>query len=279
MIPREPTVHRPPLACLVVALCVASTLWSPAAQAQARHRGGRGPVFVGGYFYDPFYGPYPWWGPDAYPYGYAPVYDDSASVRVLVTPRQASVYVDGFYAGIVDDFDGVFQRLPLPPGEHEIVLHLEGYRTVHQRLNLEPNTTYKVHYAMEKLAAGETSEAPPSAPAVPPPPPGSAVSPLPGRRGQGPPPGPASPVHQEGVPQGEFGTIAIRAQPAGAEVTIDGERWTGSGTDAPLLVQVAAGRHRIAVQKEGYRPFATDVDVRRGETTPINVSLPVERER
>src|SRR3982074_950893 len=64
--PKESTLHRLPLACLVVVLGLASTLWSPAAQAQGRHRGGRGPVFVGGYFYDPFYGPYPWWGPDAY---------------------------------------------------------------------------------------------------------------------------------------------------------------------------------------------------------------------
>jgi hypothetical protein len=275
-------LHRPPLACLVAVLCVASTLWSPAPQAQGRHRGGRGLVFVGGYFYDPFYGPYPWWGPEAYPYGYAPVYDDSAAVRVVVTPRQASVYVDGFYAGIVDDFDGVFQRLPLPPGEHEVVLHLEGYRTVHQRLNLEPNATYKIHYTMEKLAAGETSEAAPSAPPVPPPPPGSAVSPLTGRRGQGPPPppGPVSPVRRDGARhEGEFGTIAIRVQPAGAEVTIDGERWTGSDTGAPLLVQVTEGRHRVAVQKEGYRPFSTDIDVHGGQTTPINVSLSMERER
>src|ERR1700704_5347908 len=36
--------------------------------ASAQHRGGhvRGPVFVGGYFYDPFFGPYPWWGPSAF---------------------------------------------------------------------------------------------------------------------------------------------------------------------------------------------------------------------
>jgi hypothetical protein len=26
-------------------------------------------VFIGGYFYDPFFGPYPWWPLEAYPYG------------------------------------------------------------------------------------------------------------------------------------------------------------------------------------------------------------------
>ena len=35
-------------------------------------------------------------------------------------PRNAEVYVDGRYAGIVDDYDGTFQRLDLEPGSHEI---------------------------------------------------------------------------------------------------------------------------------------------------------------
>jgi len=38
-----------------------------------------------------------------------------AEVRVLVTPPEAAVYVDGYYAGLVDDLDGFFQRLPLTP--------------------------------------------------------------------------------------------------------------------------------------------------------------------
>ena len=50
--------------------------------------------------------PYPGFG---YPPG---VYNDPAvAIRLLVTPRDASVYVDGYAAGVVDDYDGVFQRL------------------------------------------------------------------------------------------------------------------------------------------------------------------------
>jgi hypothetical protein len=41
----------------------------------------------------------------------------------MARPEEAAVYVDGFYAGIVDDFDGVFQKLLLPPGDHTIVLY------------------------------------------------------------------------------------------------------------------------------------------------------------
>ena len=81
----------------------------------------RGHVFIGGYFYDPFFGPYPWWPRTAYPYWYFPVFDNRAEVLLRVQPKEAedaAVYVDGFYAGIVDDFNGVFQSLPLTAGAH-----------------------------------------------------------------------------------------------------------------------------------------------------------------
>src|SRR5579871_6547904 len=94
--------------------------------AEAQRRGivrapARSVVFVGGFgpryaFYDPFffdfqwgYGPYPYgpWGPYGYgpygPYGYGR-YDNSASIRLLVKPKEAEVYVDGYRAGIVDSY-------------------------------------------------------------------------------------------------------------------------------------------------------------------------------
>src|SRR5690348_14342810 len=95
-------------------------------------------VFVGGYFYDPFFGPYPWWPHPAYPHPYWPMFENRAVLRVLATPDDAAVYVDGFYAGIVDDFNSFFQGLPLPPGGHEVVLYLAGYRTIHRRVYLAP---------------------------------------------------------------------------------------------------------------------------------------------
>jgi hypothetical protein len=47
-------------------------------------------------------------------------------LRLQVRPRNAAVYVDGYYAGTVDDFDGVFQRLTLEVGPHEIELEAPG---------------------------------------------------------------------------------------------------------------------------------------------------------
>jgi hypothetical protein len=227
-------------------------------------------VFVGGYFYDPFFGPYPWWGPSAFAYPYFPVYDERAQVRLMVTPKEAAVYVDGYYAGIVDDFDGVLQSLPLPPGGHEITIYLEGHQTAHQRLFLSPRKSYKVRYTLQALASGETSEAPPVAPPVPPPPPGSAMLPRTGFPGVQPPP--LASIALSAAASG-FATIAFRVQPADAQIFVDGERWNPSEPGERLLVQVSVGSHHVEIRKQGYRSYVSDVTVQPGETLPLNVGL------
>ena len=228
--------------------------------------------------------------PQPYPgYGYRYAGPES-HLRLAVTPREATVYVDGYLAGTVDEFDGTFQRLHVAPGEHEIVLYLQGYRTIRQHLYLSPNATRKITESMEKLAAGDAAEPPPEPPArqeppLPPPPDPNRQPPRrePFPRGGGqlpprpPPPfeAPAPPPPSESV---RGGSIVLRVQPAGANVTIDGEHWDGpaSGNDR-LVIQVSEGRHRVEVRRDGYMPFSTEVDVRRGESLPVNVSLARER--
>lgn len=280
------------LAIATAAMC----LTIPArAEAQRRYYPGRTHVVVvGGYYASPYWFYDPWFG-FGYPYGYGfyppfPYryygYDNSASVRLDVKPNEAEVYVDGYYAGIVDDFDGVFQRLYLAPGEHEIELYLDGYRTARQKLYLTPHNTFKVRYTMEKLAAGEQPE-PKPVPVEPPPsagqpptpfPPGAPPRPPIDRRAPPPmppaPPAPPPPGAERGRTEpSAYGTLSIRVQPADAEVLIDGERWRGPEAQDRLLVDVAEGRHTIEIRKSGYRTYVTDVDVRSGQTTPLNVSL------
>lgn len=229
----------------------------------------RGTVFVGGYFYDPVFGPYPWWTRTAYPYWYLPVYDNRAELRIQVAPDaadRAAVYVDGFYAGIVDDFDGVFQSLPLTPGGHSIVLYLEGYRTVRHNIYLRAESTFRLRDTLEILPAGATSELPDVAPPVPPPPAGSYRIP---------PTTPAiSPSRvSAGAARAEgFGTLDLFVQPANAEVLIDGQPWVSSD-GGHFQVQLPAGPHRLEIRRRGFRQFLSEIDVRDGETTPLNVSL------
>jgi hypothetical protein len=75
-------------------------------------------------------------------------------------------------------------------------------------------------------------------------------------------------------PPSDIGTVAITVRPTTADVYIDGDRWVSPDLTVPLVVQLAPGRHGIDVRAPGYRPFHTVVDVQRGESTPLNVSLP-----
>lgn len=243
------------------------------------------PVVVGGFYYDPFFYD-PWYALD-YQWGVYPPYygrrylPADASVRLEVKPSEAEVFVDGYYAGIVDDFDGAFQRLHLPPGEHEIELYLQGYRAVKQKVYLTADNTFKVKYTMEKLGAGEQQEPrpdrPPQAQSGPPPmqqPP----YPPPPPRGAGPrrmpPPPPQGQAPRGGQQtQSAYGTLSVRVQPGDAEISIDGEAWRSPAGQERLVVELSEGSHTVEIRKSGFRTYVTQVDVRRGDTTPLNVSL------
>lgn len=82
-----------------------------------------------GYFY---YDPYVWaprWYYNGYNYGYGYGYP-VGEIRFQVRPRDAEIYVDGYYAGLVDDFDGTFQSLRLEEGTYRIEIVAPGYETI-----------------------------------------------------------------------------------------------------------------------------------------------------
>ena len=102
--------------------------------------------------------------PEAAP-TYSAAYPDGArlsgKIRILATPKRADVYVDGFFAGFVDDFDGALQGLPATPGDHAVTLYLEGYRTITRHIVVTSHATAKVRLRMDKLDLDQTSEPPP----------------------------------------------------------------------------------------------------------------------
>jgi hypothetical protein len=221
--------------------------------------------------------------PSPYRYGIAV---DSA-VRLEVTPREAEVFVDGYYAGIVDDFDGVFQRLRVAPGAHDITVFRDGYRTLVERVYLMPNATLRIKRTLDRLGPGEVSERPQVA--VPPaedegdrPPVPQPRGPI-GRRQPFPPNNPPEPPNAGpgGAPVASAGpqfasgqgTLSLRVQPGDADVLIDGTPWRGAQGSDQLLVDLPEGHHTVQVRKPGYVAFLTDVQVRRGQTTPLDVSL------
>lgn len=97
-----------------------------------------------------------------------PFFDHGSGLRFQVEPAETEIFIDGYYVGRVDDYDGFFQRLRFPPGEHEIELYLGGYRSVQQKVLVQPGATFRVRHAMAALQPGDTPDARPVAAARPP---------------------------------------------------------------------------------------------------------------
>ena len=111
-----------------------------------------------GYFYDPF------WSPGYYGYGgyYGGGYGggsgyyrsrgyDTGSLRLKVQPRDAKVYVDGYFVGVVDSFDGVFQKLAVEAGTHRVEIRADGYEPVQFEVMVTPGETITYKGQLKRL--------------------------------------------------------------------------------------------------------------------------------
>ena len=131
---------------------------------QYRYYGGYRPyprhTYVVPYGYRP-YGYGPGWSFNLYfghPYA-APFYGNTGygyyaidpgfaygSLRIVDAPPHAQVLVDGHYAGEVDDYDGVFQRLNLEPGPHHIEIVIdENSPPMEFDVQIIPGQTVTIH--------------------------------------------------------------------------------------------------------------------------------------
>jgi hypothetical protein len=68
----------------------------------------------------------------------------SGGIRIQGAPRSAEVYVDGHYAGIVDEYNGTFDSLNLEPGPHEVEIRTGG-RPITYDVNVTPGQTITIH--------------------------------------------------------------------------------------------------------------------------------------
>ena len=222
-----------------------------------RRRGGpRGPERV----IIPYPG-WPWWGyPYPYPYGYPPegpwrvLADwDTANIRLDVTPKEAQVYVDRFYAGVVDDFDGIFQHLTVPAGPHLIEIRRTGYTSLAVELNLRPGQSITYRRTMQP-ARGEEIDAP---------------SPLPEAPGFE--EGAAPPSPSPNTPPGE---VRLDVTPTDAEVYADGF-YAGIAGDFNGLqhLLLTPGRHHVVLKMEGYESIEVDLAVDSARTITYRGTL------
>jgi hypothetical protein len=282
-----------------IPLIAAIAMLLPAAAFAQRRGPVRGPVLVVSpqrtVIYPPWYGPwgYPYGYPFGYPYPYQypyAYYSNEADLRLEVKPRETEVYVDGARAGIVDDFDGIFQRLHLRPGEHEITLYLQGYRSWSERRYFGPRSDQRILHTMLPLAPGQPDDPRPMRVTPPveiddrdrPYDPRDPRNPRdPGRREPPrPEPGRDVPPPQRGEPRTDvpvidprsFGTLSVSVTPSDAEIMLDGQKQNLTSGNR-FVIQLAEGVHHLVIRKNGFDTFETDLQIRRGRTLSFEVNL------
>ena len=136
-----------------------------------RQRSGNGSVYVGypylvPYGYSPYY-PSTFIEPEPAPQPVGPARerDVEGYLRLRVQPRTADVYVDGEYAGVVDDFGGTTQRL-LPAGPHRVEISASGYAPITVDVRIPANDTVTFTHTLERGAPRPTP-APAAEPVIP----------------------------------------------------------------------------------------------------------------
>ena len=100
------------------------------------------PDYYGGYS-DPYYGGGGYYGGGTYSSGSSArqAYRGVGSLRLKVKPGHAQVFVDGYFVGTVDSFDGVFQRLNVEGGSHKVELRADGYEPTQFEVMVVPGET------------------------------------------------------------------------------------------------------------------------------------------
>lgn len=248
--------------------------------------------YYGGGYYAPAYGP--------------PYYRDAGSLRLIVKPEETRVYVDGYYAGIVDDFDGIFQRLNIQPGRHELTLKLDGFRTHRFRVYVPVDQTLKIHYEMARGTGDDATDE-----VVGTPPENyredqdqdhytrrddhSAGGPYDRYRNdqagddrygndqgqddrygddQGRDEGAGdrdSGIQDDRSAQGDEGTLRLDVRPDDASIYVDGA-FRGTAREIPG-VNLEPGHHRVEVVRPGFRTVEREVEIEAGGSQKLGVEL------
>ena len=93
-------------------------------------------VFLGYPFGYPYYAPWAYWDYPIGPLAYVPG-QGYGGVAFAISPGDASITVDGIYAGVVGQYDNPESPLNLPPGEHHIQIQAPGFTTLDFSVNIE----------------------------------------------------------------------------------------------------------------------------------------------
>jgi hypothetical protein len=267
------------------------------------------------YYYPGYWGPAYWAPGPPYPRSYtldyqAPRQKDSSKENIAwlkldVLPREASIFVDGKYAGKGSEFADGKKLLPVSPASHTLRIEAEGFQSVVVDLKVNPLQTLDV---TEHLQAGKAGASAPTGPApaspsispsrqsgrTPPPmrQPYSGPPPSRSNAGQKAPSGTRNAAPPIAVPQPEtpstkssrgkvenvqFGRIVVQFERATADaaVYVDGKFMGVSDESNPEFVinDVPPGDHTLAITKPGYRHFEEEITVSPSQSKLVKAVL------
>jgi hypothetical protein len=78
----------------------------------------------------------------------------TGGVQLDLEPRRAQVFVDGAYAGRVDDFSGYYHHLSLPAGLHRIEVLTGGYMPLILTVIVAPDRTITYRQSLQEAPHG-----------------------------------------------------------------------------------------------------------------------------
>jgi len=218
------------------------------------------------YYGDPFwFGPYWGWWPQPRPLALGAIVPGKTAPAVIETdlrPRRAEVWIDGRMLGQARDFDGRWDRLWIPPGEHVVEFRKEGYQTLRRPVVLPPAGFLRIEERLQR-GAGPDPRSTAEEPIV-----------------EAAPPTPAASGSERQRPALRRGLLHIEVLPADAAVYLDGE-FLAHGDELARLhgaIPVAEGAHLVEVVRPGYAARSVEVEVAGGEPVRLTVDLRAETE-
>jgi len=81
-----------------------------------------------------------------------PLPDVTATVKIMVNPSRAAVFLDGLFVGHVGEFEGLGRGMLVAPGTHQIRIALPGYQTFETDINPLANQRSKLKLSWSRLA-------------------------------------------------------------------------------------------------------------------------------
>jgi serine/threonine-protein kinase len=163
----------------------------------------------------------------------------TTALSVTSDPPGANIEVDGNDTGKVTPAE-----IPVAPGQHRVVLHLDGFHTVPAMANVGAGQVFRLSPVLNPGDAKQAGNA----------------NPVTARLGK---------LFGRGIPGGK-GVIDFVTTPPGAKIFIQGKP---AAFATPAHAYFPAGDYQIEFREAGYKPLHQTVHVEAGQIRKVDVTL------